>query len=69
MDENAKVVSLEERLKGRGKDPAGLGPVQMRIAMETILEAALERMRGLGATPEEIVAKLESTAWELRRKR
>jgi hypothetical protein len=37
--------------------------------METILEAALERMRGLGATPEETKAKLESAVWELRRKR
>jgi hypothetical protein len=28
-DRDPKVVSLEERLKGRGKDPAGTGPVQM----------------------------------------
>jgi hypothetical protein len=47
-DKDPRVVSIEERLKGRGKHPAGTGPVQMRIAMETILEAALERMRGLG---------------------
>jgi hypothetical protein len=67
-DKDPKVVSLEERLKGRER-PCRHTPVQMRIAMETILDAALKRMRGLRATLEEIVAKLESTVWELRRKR
>lgn len=68
-DNDPKVVNLGERLKGRGKDPAGTSRAHLRAEMVTIVQAAIQRMHRLGATSDEMIAQLESAVRDLRRKR
>jgi hypothetical protein len=66
-DHDPKVVSLEERLEGRGKDHANR--MDLHAEMTTSLQATILRMQKLGATAAEIAAQLEAAVRELRRKR
>ena len=68
--DDGKVVSLEPRLKMRQPNHDEPGRrMYLRMELAEVSKAAVEKMRKLGATSDEIAAQLLSAVDELQRKR